>query len=144
MSTALIDRPEAWTLTESAPQPEQQRHWVHGWSAAPVRIRGLEHLIVLLTTLSPDNDHAGITDDVTERWAQVKRLGDLWWVEGRSETAGWPDVFVPEGWLAHTGHRSMDDHACWRHTVAAELVWAFLDGRALAGAVRFPAPGGEA
>ena len=97
--------------------------------------------MVLLTTLSADNDHAGVTDDLTGAWAQVKRIGDRWWVEGWNPTVDWPSVFVPEGWLDRTGRRSMDDHACWSQHVATELIWAFLDDRTITGAIRLPAPG---
>ena len=106
-------------------------------------IRGLEHLVVLMTTLSPDNEHAGVSDEVTGAWAQVKRLGDRWWVEGCGPSEDWPGVFVPEAWLDAPGRRPINDHACWSHTTAAELIWAFLDGSAIAGAIRLPAPGGD-
>ena len=142
-STMLVERPSTEGQVERLVQPdaEPRRQWVHRWSATPVDVRGLEHLMVLLTTLTPDSDHAGVTDDVTEAWARVKRMGDRWWVEGWTPSDDWPSVFVPESWLDHTGRRPLDDHACWSHHVAAELIWAFLDARAITGAIRLPAPG---
>lgn len=141
--TMVLERPITEVQVEHFVQrePQHERRWIRGWAEAPVRIRGLGHLMVLLITLSPDNDHAGVTDDLTGAWAQVKRLSDRWWVEGWNPTDDWPSVFVPEGWLERTGRRSMDDHACWSHPVAAELIWAFLDGRSITGAIRLPAPG---
>lgn len=141
----LVERPIAHVLVEQfhLPEPEQERLWIRGWSDSPVRIRGAEHLTVLLTTLNRANDHAGVTDEATGAWAQVKRLGERWWVEGRGPSDEWPRVFVPEAWLEEPGHRPVNDHACWGHATAAELIWAFLDRRTIDGAIQLPAPGGD-
>lgn len=70
--------------------------------------------------------------------AQVQRLVSRWWGEGWSPTDVWPSVFVPESCLDRTGRRRMDAHACWSHPVAAELIWAFLDGRSAEQVVATP------
>lgn len=134
---------EMQPLTVPAPEPQRLRLWHHRWSAKPVPLRGPEHLAVLLSSLRPESDHAGITDETNERWAQVKRIDSHWWVEGWRPPEEWPGVFVPDSWLDEgSPRRSLDDHACWSHPMAAELVWAWLDGRTVDGAVRLPAPGG--
>lgn len=142
MTTATVDGIDVAALTEllTVPEPEELRLWHHGWSGPPVSIRGPEHLAVLLTSLRPNRDFAGITAEVTGRWAQVKRVDSGWWVEGGDPGREWPWVFVPEGW---TRPRRLDGFACWRHPVAAELVWAWLDGCLAEGVVRLPAPGGR-
>lgn len=72
------------------PEPQHERFWCRRWSPRdPVRIRGVEHLIVLLASLGRTGDYAGIINEATGAWAQVKRLGDRWWVEGRSASEGW-------------------------------------------------------
>ena len=143
--TMLVEGPTADVRVEQSVQleREQERFWVRGGWDVPIRIRGVEHLTVLLTTLRPAHSHAGITDEATGAWAQVKRAGERWWVEGRGPSEEWPGVFVPEGWLDVSGPQHLKAYACWNHTMAAELVWAFLDGGAIAGVIRLPAPGGD-
>ncbi|WP_114202009.1 hypothetical protein [Janibacter anophelis] len=140
--TELLTVPQPRPRPQPQPQPQPQEQWLwhHRWSATPVPIRGPEHLAVLLTTLDPDRDFAGITAESTGRWAQTKRVDSGWWAEGGDPALEWPWVFVPEGW---TRPRELDRFACWSHAQAAELLWAWFDGRLPDGVVILPAPGGN-
>lgn len=131
---------DAWVELLTEPEAQQLRLWHYRWRPNPVTVRGPEQLTVLLASLRAESDFAGITDEDNDRWAQVKRVGAGWWVEGRCPSEEWPSAFVPEGLVEGQRERTTADHACWSHHAAAEIVWAWLDGRSVAGAVRIPAP----
>ena len=131
---------DTWLDVLTAPESEQPRLWHHRWRHHPMALRGQEQLTVQLASLRPDGDFAGVTDEASGRWAQVKRIDSGWWVEGSGPDDEWPWVFVPEAWVGDQGDHGLEGHACWSHHTAAEIVWAWLDGRTPTGARRIPAP----
>lgn len=141
--TRIDDQLDVWLETVTAPQPRDEWWWDPRWSGRRTGIRGPEHLAVLISSLRPDGDFAGIADAHSTRWAQVKRLESDWWVEVQDVGSEWPDVFLPSGMAPEgaTEYPTGTRPAVWTHQVAAELAWAWLHGRALQGVVRVPAFG---
>lgn len=92
-------------------------------------LRGLEHLVVLVGALGPDGGFGGVTTDGSDRWAQVKRIGDRWVVEVRDGHHDWPRVVVPaEGDDGVFATLSTAAGALWSHQSVAGVAWSWLAG----------------
>lgn len=125
---------DTWLDLVTQPESEEARLWHPGWSDAATPVRSVEHLTVLVSSLDPEGDFAGVTVPGYRRWVQIKRLDARCWVEGQAETGDWPWVFLPKGAVLRRG-----GPARWTSHQAAEIAWAWLDGRVLEGVVRVPA-----
>lgn len=117
--TMVLERPITEVLAEPFVQaePQHERSWIRGWADAPVRIRGLEHLMVLLTTLSPDNDHAGVTDDLTGAWPRSRGSAI-----GGGSKAGTPQTTGPASSSPRAGSSAPADGR-WTTTPAGAILW---------------------
>lgn len=153
--TTTLDRPplelehaagtieQAWTLVVLAtqPAPERARLWHARWAEDGTAIRGLEHLVVLLSALSPDGGFAGVTDPETARWAQSKRIGDRWVLELHDGHGHWPRVVVPaQGDDAVFAALDTASGVLWSHQAVAGLVWGWVNGTLLDGYALVEAP----
>lgn len=110
-------------------EPERSPRWHPCWSSAGMPLRGLEHLVVTLSALTPDGDFGGATADGSPRWAQAKRIGDRWVVEVQDGQSAWPSVVVPaEGDDAIFASLSVAAGALWSHQAVAGVIWSWLAG----------------
>lgn len=73
-------------------EPERAVVWDAGWTGDTVSVRGIEHLSVLVSALTP-LEFGGVRreGDPWGRWAQTKRMRRGWLVEiGDCSGDGWP------------------------------------------------------
>ena len=135
------DAPDLLREVATAPRVQRTRHWHPRWRGERVPIRGLGHLVVLLSS-QRDGDFAGVTDDAVDRWAQAKRIGDRWVVEVRDCSQEWPWVVVPDvGDGGLFASLSTQDGALWSYQTVAGVIWAWLGGAGVPeGLALVPAP----